>query len=139
MNLKLIRKYPAQDCIIGELYINDVFECYTLEDVERPVKIQNVTAIPRGLYQVTITHSNHFNRDLPLLLNVPNYEGVRIHPGNTAADTEGCLLVGKAKTSNTVTQSRDAFAALFPKLQAALSVEKIFIEITGDAPLEQIV
>lgn len=131
MNLRLIRKYPGVDCVIGELYINGTFECYTLEDVERQVKIKNVTAIPRGTYEVIINHSNHFNKDLPLLLNVPNYEGVRIHSGNTAADTEGCILVGKGKTVSSITQSRDEFNALFPKLKAGLAIGKVTLEITG--------
>ncbi len=131
MNLKLIRKYPAADCTISELYVNDQFECYTCEDVERPVKIAGVTAIPRGTYEVVITFSDRFQRLLPLLLNVPNYEGVRIHPGNTAADTEGCILPGKEKTVNSVTQSKIAFDALFPKIQAAAGKEKIFLEITA--------
>jgi hypothetical protein len=131
MNLKLIRKYPASDCVIGELYVNDQFECYTCEDIERPVKLDGVTAIPRGNYEIVITFSERFQKLLPLLLNVPNYDGVRIHPGNTSADTEGCILPGKGKTENSVTQSRDAFAVLFPKLDAAAKKEKIFLEITG--------
>jgi hypothetical protein len=131
MNLKLIRKYPDTDCIIGELYINDKFECYTCEDIERLVKVASVTAIPRGHYEVVITFSERFQKPLPLLLNVPNYSGVRIHPGNTSKDTEGCILPGKGKTKNTVTQSKDAFQVLFSKLEAAAKKEKIFIEITA--------
>lgn len=131
MNLKLIRKYPASDCMIGELYVNDKFECYTCEDVERPVKVAGLTAIPRGHYEIVITYSERFKKPLPLLLNVPNYSGVRIHPGNTSQDTEGCILPGKGKTKNSVTQSKDAFAVLFPKLDAAAKKEKIFLEITG--------
>ena len=131
MNLTLIRKYPADDCVIGELSVNNEFECYTLEDIERPVKLAGITAIPRGHYEVMITFSERFQKPLPLLLNVPNYTGVRIHPGNTAANTEGCILPGKEKTNNSVTHSQDAFAALFQKLDAASKVEKIFLEITG--------
>ena len=131
MNLKLIRKYPNVDCVIGELYVNNKLECYTCEDIERPVKIHGVTAIPRGIYEVVITYSDRFKKPLPLLLNVPNYEGVRIHPGNTAADTEGCILPGKGKTLNSVTQSVEAFSALFAKLDLASKKEKIYIEIKG--------
>lgn len=131
MNLTLIRKYPAPDCIIGELSINGTFECFTLEDIERPVKSAGITAIPRGNYEVVITYSERFKKLLPLLLNVPNFEGVRIHTGNTSVNTEGCILVGKTKTENSVLQSRDAFNVLFPKLQAAAGKEKIFLEITG--------
>jgi len=131
MNLTLIRKYPADDCVIGELFINNEFECYTLEDIERPVKIPKITAIPRGNYNVVITYSESFKRPLPLLLNVPNYSGVRIHPGNTSKDTDGYILPGKGREEKKVTQSQDAFAALFQKLDAASKVEKIFLEITG--------
>ena len=132
MNLTLIRKFPAPDCIIGELYINDKFECFTLEDIERPLKIAGVTAIPRGHYEIVITFSARFGKPLPLLLNVPGFDGVRIHTGNTSTNTEGCVLVGKSRTNNSVNQSRDAFNILFPKLQAAAAKEKIILEIKGE-------
>ena len=131
MNLKLIRKFPADECVIGELYVNNKFECYTCEDIERAVKIAGVTAIPRGIYEVVITFSERFKKPMPLLVNVPNYAGVRIHPGNTAADTEGCILPGKERTATGVLQSVDAFSALFVKLELAAKSEKIFIEIKG--------
>jgi hypothetical protein len=131
MNLTLIRKYPSTDCIIGELFIEGVFECYTLEDIERPVKIPGMTAIPKGTYEVVINFSNRFQKLLPLLQNVPDFEGVRIHTGNIAANTEGCILVGKSKDATQVLQSKVAFDSLFPKLQAASAKEKIFIEIKG--------
>ena len=131
MNLTLIRKYPSTDCIIGELYVDGQFECFTLEDIERPVKIPKVTAIPRGTYEVVISYSNRFEKLLPLLQNVPDFEGVRIHTGNKATNTEGCILVGQSKTTDQVLQSVLAFNALFPKLQAAAGKEKIFIEVKG--------
>jgi hypothetical protein len=131
MELKLIRKYPGADSVIGELYVNGTFECYTLEDIERPVKVQNVTAIPRGKYSVVISFSNRFQKLMPEIQNVPNYAGVRIHSGNVSADTEGCILVGQVKGNNRIDHSRDAFNVLFPKLQAAAQTEKIFLEITG--------
>ncbi len=131
MNLKLIRKFPSDECVIGELYVNNKFECYTCEDIERAVKIAGVTAIPRGIYEVVITFSDRFKKQMPLLVNVPNYAGVRIHPGNTAADTEGCILPGKERTASGVLQSVDAFSALFVKLELAAKSEKIFIEIKG--------
>ena len=131
MNLKLIRKYPGSDCVIGELFINNTFECYTCEDVERQAKIAGVTAIPRGIYEVVVTWSERFKKPLPLLLNVPGYEGVRIHPGNTAADTEGCILPGKGKSANAVSQSVEAFTNLFAKIDAAAKTEKVYIEIKG--------
>jgi hypothetical protein len=132
MNLTLIRKYPGADCVIGELFVNGVFECFTLEDIERPLKIPGVTAIPRGFYEVVITYSERFKKPLPLLLNVPNYDGVRIHTGNIAANTEGCILVGRVKDANQVLESKLAFSALFPKLQTAAGKEKIILEVKGE-------
>jgi hypothetical protein len=129
MELRVERTDRSGDSTIGTLYVNDQFECYTLEDVERPVKIKGKTAIPAGRYEVVINQSQRFGRLLPLFLNVPNFEGVRIHPGNTAADTEGCILVGETKGEGSIGQSKVAFERLFNKLKAASETEKIFIEI----------
>jgi hypothetical protein len=130
MKLEVIRNCGAT-CTIGELLVDGEHECWTLEDVVRPAgeKVYAETAIPYGVYDVTITHSPHFQRDLPLLLSVPNFEGVRIHSGNTAADTEGCLLVGTGRNATSIVGSRDAFNALFPKIRDALDAgEAVTIE-----------
>jgi hypothetical protein len=66
---------------------------------------------------------------LPLLLNVPAYEGIRIHPGNTDAHTEGCLLPGRTKSPDFVGSSKAAFTALFDKIKVAIQREKVFITI----------
>jgi hypothetical protein len=132
MKLELKRKVFTDNSTIGEITIDDVFQCFTLEDMVRPEKIKNKTAIPAGNYEVAVTFSNRFQKLLPLLFNVPNFEGVRIHPGNTAADTEGCILVGKSKAKDFVGESRAAFASLFDKIQTALQNEKVFIEITDE-------
>ncbi len=129
MELQIKRTDFSEECTIGELSLNGVFECYTLEDKVRPVKIAGKTAIPSGRYEVIINFSQRFQKQLPLLLNVPNYEGVRIHSGNTAADTEGCVLVGETKTDNFVGESRWAFNRLFEKMKVASETEKIFLEI----------
>jgi hypothetical protein len=129
MELQIKRMEFSEESTIGELWVNGVFECYTLEDKVRPVKIAGKTAIPPGRYEVIINFSQRFQKPLPLLLNVPNYEGVRIHSGNTAANTEGCILVGETKTENFVGESRWAFNRLFEKLKAASETEKIFVEI----------
>ena len=123
MKLQVIRTMCGADCTIGELLVDGEHECYTLEDVVRPdgEKIFGKTAIPYGTYSVAITFSHHFQRDLPLLVGVPNFDGVRIHPGNTASDTEGCLLVGKHYTAGAVTESRLAFDTLFTKIRDAIS------------------
>ena len=121
MELLLQRNPSANGCTIGTLSVDGAFECYTLEDVVRPdgEKVYGQTAIPAGRYHVAITMSNRFKILLPLLENVPNFEGVRIHPGNTAADTDGCILVGQSKTDSSIGSSRAAFGVLFEKMQAA--------------------
>ena len=129
MELRVERTDFSETSTIGKLYVDDQFECYTLEDKVRPVKIKGKTAIPAGRYEVIINFSQRFGRMLPLFLNVPNFEGVRIHPGNTAADTEGCILVGETKDAEFIGQSRLAFEGLFNKLKTASETEKIFIEI----------
>jgi uncharacterized protein DUF5675 len=106
-----------------------VHQCFTLEDRVRPVKIFGQTAIPAGTYEVVVNQSAHFHKLLPELVDVPNFEGVRIHSGNKPADTEGCILVGTTKGTNEINNSRVAFDALFPKIQAAVAHEKVFIEI----------
>jgi hypothetical protein len=118
MILRLVRTHFTENETIGELYVDNEFECYTLEDVVRPdgTKIYGATAIPSGTYDITITYSPRFGKYLPLLLNVPNFSGVRIHSGNTHRDTEGCILVGSKKTQNSVLESRKAFATLYNKL-----------------------
>lgn len=133
MNLKLVRRTLTEQSTIGTLSINGVFECFTLEDRVRPVKIHGATAIPAGIYEVAITFSDRFRKPLPLLLNVPNFAGIRIHPGNTAEDTEGCILVGTTERKDFIGNSRVAFKALFTKLDAALRREKVFIEVGGGA------
>lgn len=121
MKLRIRRSTFTNVSTVGELFIDDKFECYTLEDVVRPdgAKVYGETAIPPGRYDVRLTMSPRFKRVLPLLINVSNFVGVRIHPGNSASDTEGCILVGQSKDENWVGASKAAFDVLFPKLQAA--------------------
>lgn len=116
MNLTLIRNKSSDKSTIGRLLIDDVFQCWTLEDVVRPAKIAHETAIPAGTYKVIITESARFKRRLPLLVDVPGFEGIRIHPGNCAADTDGCILVGTAPATDWVGGSRAAFDSLFSVL-----------------------
>ena len=126
MNLFLVRKWFTDLSTIGELSIGEDFECFTLEDVVREgPKVPGQTAIPEGTYNVVITPSARFKRDMPLLDNVPNFSGIRIHPGNTDADTEGCILVGQTHGFNRIGQSRLAFDALFGKIEFALAAGEI--------------
>jgi len=123
------RQTFTDESTIGELTIDGVHQCFTLEDKVRPVKIFGQTAIPAGRYEVVVNESAHFHKLLPELVNVPDFEGVRIHSGNKPADTEGCILVGRTKGTNVINDSHTAFDALFPKIQAAVAREKVFIEI----------
>lgn len=117
------------------MFVNDEFECYTLEDVDRHLedgglKVQNQTCIPRGTYQVVVDFSPHFQRNMPHILNVPQFSGVRIHSGNTDADTEGCILVGLSRDTDFVGKSVLAFDAMFSKILAANSAgEEIILEV----------
>jgi hypothetical protein len=140
MLLEVKRDHSALGCTVGTLYVDGQFECFTLEDVVREVpqeavekwKVPGETAIPSGTYDVMVNRSSRFQRLLPLLLNVPGFEGVRIHPGNFAGDTEGCILVGKRRAPAAVLDSRSAFNVLFPKIEAAVGRgEKIQIRITN--------
>lgn len=131
MKLTVKRLELSAASTIGRLAIDGEDFCWTLEDVVRAgPKVFGQTAIPAGTYAIELTMSPHFGRVLPLLVNVPGYEGVRIHPGNTAADTEGCLLVGFGHGQDQITQSRDAFNSLFARIQeAANNGEPLSIEI----------
>lgn len=122
MKITVKRLHRTELSTIGELSIDGKFECYTLEDKERDVKIKSETAIPKGEYKVIINQSNRFKRLLPLLLNVKNFEGVRIHPGNTNHDTEGCILVGTTRSKDFIGSSRIAFQRLFKKMQLAKDI-----------------
>jgi len=106
MEIKVTRKWKGLNTTLSTVTIDGVPPLYALEDTDRgltaqtpiagilKVKLAGRTAIPAGRYRVDITYSNRFKRQLPLLMGVPGFAGIRIHPGNTHADTEGCLLPG---------------------------------------------
>ena len=122
MKIEIKRLHKTKHSTIGEMTIDGIWECYTLEDIEREVKIKSETAIPKGTYKVIINQSNRFKKLMPLLLNVPGFEGVRIHSGNTNHDTEGCILVGRTRSNDFIGQSRKAFDTLFAKMQKAKDI-----------------
>ena len=128
MKLELKRIFKCQYYTIGKLYIDGVYFCDTLEDCIREVKIKNETAIPAGTYQVIINHSNRFNCLMPLLLNVPNFEGIRIHAGNDSSNTSGCILVGRNTSTGKLTESKQTYLKLFEILNS--TKEKIYIRIS---------
>lgn len=131
MELTLLRRWLSGASTVGELYVDGERECFILEDRYRPppeTKVAGATCIPLGRYEVRITWSPKFQCEMPLLIGVPGFEGVRIHPGNTPADTEGCLLPGTERHGEAVKDSRRAYVDLLAKLRGAsepiwLSVE----------------
>lgn len=120
------------ECVIGHLRIDGQFKFFTLEDIEREVKIPGKTAIPRGTYEVKITYSNRFKKPLPILLDVPGFEGVRIHAGNTSEDTEGCILLGMIRNESSVFSSALAMERFMPILEKKLSLGRVFIKINAE-------
>lgn len=134
MNITLIRKYKLPTYTIGKLYIDEEYFCDTLEDKDRgltddmtvseisKIKIKKETAIPTGTYKVTITYSNRFKKNMPLINDVKGFEGIRIHSGNTNQDTEGCILVGFNKVKGNVINSRDTYNKLFSILSKSNNI-----------------
>jgi hypothetical protein len=143
MELFLKRTIKTGKSTIGELSIGNRFYCYTLEDTDRGLKqtdslfsikarkLFGVTAIPAGRYEVALTYSNRFKKYMPQLLNVPGYEGIRIHIGNRPEETEGCILVGLEKSlPDAIGKSRLAFEKLMAMLEATEKQQKVFITIS---------
>jgi hypothetical protein len=125
------KRTPLPEYTHGILQIDHhPFECFTLEDPERQVKIAGDTAIPRGRYEVIINWSDRFKQYMPLLLNVPGYAGVRIHWGNRKSDTHGCLLLGfENPKDGFMGESVKAYKAFMKVIKAVEKKEKIWITI----------
>ena len=126
MKIVIVRDTFTENSTIGKMLIDGAFFCYTLEDTIRDTKIAGETAIPYGTYKVIVNMSNRFKRLMPLLLNVPNFEGVRIHNGNTKEHTHGCILVGATKSKDFIGDSKVTFNKLMSKLNG---VKDITLEI----------
>lgn len=128
MIISVTRKEFLQYCTTGRLLIDQAdMGIWTLEPTVRMVKIWGKTAIPIGTYRVVVDFSNHFQRELPHILNVPGFDGVRIHPGNTDHDTEGCIVLGLDHNvgMDFVGRSVVAFNLVFEKIQAAIARDEI--------------
>lgn len=130
MKLRLERLWPKETYTIGRLYINNEFFCNTLEDriVDKnkngifdngEKKVYGESAIPYGTYNIIYNWSPKFGRNLPRLLNVPHFEGILIHSGNTAADSAGCILVGKNSAVGRLSESRYTSDCLNKKIEEA--------------------
>ena len=140
MKLKLKRIALKDTYTIGKLYIDDEYFCDTLEDTVRDLnkngvfdngekKIYGKTAIPYGTYNVKWTYSNKFKKYMPLIENVPSFAGIRIHAGNSSADTQGCILVGENKAVGKVLNSKNTVNKLYPIIQNACKKGSVTIEV----------
>ena len=122
---------------LGTMRFDGGFFCHTLEDpVRKGEKVWGDTAIPSGTYAVTITKSKRYGKMMPLLHNVPQFGGVRIHCGNNTDDTSGCILVGMERDSDAeadgmqIQRSRDAMNEVQPRIATALAHgDEVWIDI----------
>ncbi len=133
MKMVILRHWYTDYDTSGTMLIDGDFFGYTLEDpVVLGTKIYGQTCIPAGLYQVVVDYSPRFKRDMPRLLNVPSFSGVRIHGGNTHKNTLGCPLVAENRKLGTYENGSQIWGSLEKKLTAKLkasSDKKHYIEI----------
>lgn len=147
MKLKLIRISSQADSTNGVLYIDDEFACFTLEDEQREIKVQGETAIPLGIYQIEFRtvggfHTKYAKRFSDIhegmleLQDVPNFQYILIHCGNTDEHTAGCILLGDSQENNVllkdgfIGKSTQAYKRVYPRIAKALkNNEKVEIEI----------
>lgn len=140
MKITLKRIALKNTYTIGKLYIDGEYFCDTLEDKVRDInkngvfdngekKIYGETAIPYGTYNVKWTYSNKFKKYMPLIENVPSFAGIRIHAGNSSANTCGCILVGENKAVGKVLNSKNTVNKLYPIIQNACKKGSVTIEI----------
>lgn len=140
MKLTLKRIALRSTYTIGRLYVDGNYFCDTLEDTVRDTnksgkfdngekKVKGKTAIPYGTYEIKWTYSPRFKKYTPQLMNVPSFEGIRIHSGNSSTDTEGCLLLGENKKVGIVLNSRATINKFYPLIKKACSNGKVTIEI----------
>ena len=137
MNLDLLRDRVADEFTLGLFSVDGEAWGFTCEDTDRQLekdldhvsehKIYGKTAIPRGRYRVTVSFSPHFGRILPEVHDVPGFSGVRIHGGNTAADSLGCVLLGRRRTSNGCMDCQPVVDRLIAAIRD--TTEDVYLEI----------
>ncbi len=132
MDIIINRFDKTENYTVSRLEILDTFNCFILEDAERPEKIKHQTCIPAGRYEVIINYSPKFKQFLPLLLNVPNFEGIRIHKGNTIAHTSGCLLPNLVYEGKGIMRYSEAATSVLINLidEALKRGEQVFVNIS---------
>jgi hypothetical protein len=135
----VVRDTFQPGCTLGKLYINNVFLCHTLEDTDRYLdkkgvgaKIYASTAIGAGRYNMRISLSPRFKRLMPEVLAVPGFTGIRIHSGNTAEDTEGCILVGMIRGRDKILDSRTAYDLLMKQIGGSKETMTFIVTRAGE-------
>lgn len=143
MNILLKRDVVIEDVTQGQLYLDGDWFCYTLEDPIREAigprgwywrpefKVPGRTAIPAGRYPVTVTFSDRFKRRMPLIMNVPNFTGIRFHGGSTVDHTEGCPLIGRERNVDRarIGNSDGLTQELVVRIDAAEKFGKVYVEV----------
>ena len=136
MEIKVVRSVFNPKSTLGKLYLDGIFFAYTCEDTDRNMngncskKVQDQTAIDAGRYRVVLSYSNRFKKYLPELLEVPCFTAIRIHGGNTAENSEGCILIGaEGDMKGRIWNCASKVNGLVAKLKEAEKKEKIFIEV----------
>lgn len=145
MFIQVVREIDNGKSTIGKMFINGTFTCYTLEDTFNEPKVWGQTRIPEGTYDIILRneggmtskyakrYSNH--NGMLWLQDVPNFEWVYIHTGNTSEHTDGCILVGDSVSldNGTIGNSRDAYKDVYSKVLESLdNGEQVTIEIIKD-------
>lgn len=129
MKIQVRRKWFTGNSTIGELYIDGTFFCFTLEDPTRSgEKVYGNTAIPVGTYRLEVTWSPRFKRNMAQVMDVPGFEGIRIHSGNSAKDTEGCLLLGQSKATDFVGGSKAAVTEFEKRIDGVKDITIEYLE-----------
>jgi len=120
LRLNRIKEYPDNDAVFGELNINGVFDCLTLERLSK--------IIPAGTYEVSFYFSPHNQIQVPLL-KVPNREYIEIHPANYPTQLQGCIAVGTVHNQDSISNSRFAFSQLMAKIQEQSDISIDVVDI----------
>jgi hypothetical protein len=149
MHVLLTRRWFTEHSTIGTLDVDGAFVCHTLEDrvrrddpttvADEGQKVAGATAIPAGRYRVVLTESDRViagslwsprsDHKLPLLVDVRGFTGIRIHSGNTDRNTEGCILVGRGRAVDAITDSRVALTTLLEMIEAGIAAGGCEIEV----------
>ena len=138
MIITVKRESESTEWTQGKLYIDDVYECYTLEDQYQAKKVMGETRIPAGAYKVKLRefgghHDKYkvkfpdFHKGMLQIMDVPGFHDILIHIGNTDADTKGCILVGKGYLNGKITESTKAYIDFYKKVVKAASEGKLTV------------